>query len=83
MKEIWFIALTWTEMFKENDLIKVFFIWIIFVVLEVREILLLVNINLYIWSSWKSKGRTSAFPLVLLKDANIFYLFESNLLDQG
>lgn len=31
----------------------------------------------------KSKGRTSAFPLVLLKDANIFYLFESNLLDQG
>lgn len=80
MKENWFIALTWKEMFKENDLIKVFFIWIIFVVLEVREILLLVNINLY---TWKSKGRTSAFPLVLLKDANIFYLFESNLLDQG
>lgn len=22
MKEIWFIALTWKEMFKENDLIK-------------------------------------------------------------
>lgn len=41
MKEIWFIALTWKEMFKENDLMKVFFIWIIFVVLEVREILLL------------------------------------------
>lgn len=46
MKEIWFIALTWKEMFKENDLIKVFFIWIIFAVLEVREILLFVNINL-------------------------------------
>lgn len=53
MEEIWFIALTWKEMFKENDLMKVFFIWIIFVVLEVREILLLVNINLYIWSSWE------------------------------
>lgn len=25
MKEIWFIALTWKEMFKENDLIEVFF----------------------------------------------------------
>lgn len=25
MKEIWFIALTWKEMFKENDLLKGFF----------------------------------------------------------
>lgn len=82
MKENWFIALTWKEMFKENDLIKVFFHMNYFAWGK-RNILAYKYKSVNLKFLGKSKGRTRIFPLVLLKDANIFYLFESNLLDQG
>lgn len=80
MKEIWFIVLIWKEIFKENDLIKVFF-YMNYFVWGKRNIFVYKYKFVNLKFLGKSKGRIRIFLLVFLKDVNIFYLFEFNLLD--